>query len=85
MTTNNLISSLEMRPEADLTMDFVKERLVEEYKIKSGFEKKKWFCVQSSKEKKISTQMVLLWKTGISKKACRNREKNNNRVNNILA
>ena len=33
---NNLISLLEMRPEAD--MDFVKEKLVQEYERKSGLE-----------------------------------------------
>ncbi|GBP07334.1 Copia protein [Eumeta japonica] len=35
---NNLISSLEMRPEADLTMDFVKEKLIQEFKRKSKCE-----------------------------------------------
>ena len=38
---NNLISSLEMRPEADLTIDFEKEKLVREHKRKSGQEQTK--------------------------------------------
>lgn len=35
---NNVISSLEMRPEADLTLDLVKEKLLQEYKRKCGGE-----------------------------------------------
>ena len=81
---NNLISSLEMRPESDLTIDFVKEKLVQEYKRKSGQAQNNDSASKAQKKRKFIPKCYSCGKPVHLKKDCRNRERNNDRVNIII-
>lgn len=78
---NNLISSLEMRQEADLTIDFVKEKLIQEYKRKSGCEQENDFAFKVQKKGKFVPKCYSCGKPGHLRKDCTNKRKANNRAN----